>query len=83
MDLFSERMLDWPKSCRIMLLQCIANMAVDPENEPMLRRAIPQIVRRTDSTVEMECVVALQVCYFLIKQKKDKLGYLHFKSIIF
>jgi hypothetical protein len=59
-DLFGEKMLDWPKSCRIMLLQCIANMAVDPENEPYLRRAIPQIVRRTDSTVEMECVVALQ-----------------------
>ncbi|KAI6238202.1 hypothetical protein M3Y99_00718900 [Aphelenchoides fujianensis] len=59
-DLFNERTLDWPKSCRIMLLQCIANMAVDSENEPVLRRAIPMIVRRTDSSVEMECVVALQ-----------------------
>ncbi|KAI6175295.1 hypothetical protein M3Y97_00673000 [Aphelenchoides bicaudatus] len=58
-DLFSERN-EWPKSCRIMLLQCLANMAVDPENEALLRKAIPQIVRRTDSTVDMECVVALQ-----------------------
>ncbi|CAD5218085.1 unnamed protein product [Bursaphelenchus okinawaensis] len=59
-DLFTERQFEWSKSCRIMLLQCIANMAVDHENEGLLRKAIPSIVRRTESTVDMECVVALQ-----------------------
>jgi len=59
-DLFCDKDQDWPKSCRIMLLQCIANMAVDIENEPILKRAIPSIIRRMDSSVDLECVVALQ-----------------------
>lgn len=52
--------MDWPKSCRVMLLQCIANMAVDVENEEILKKAIPIIIRKTESTVEMESVIALQ-----------------------
>ncbi|KAH7700139.1 Protein Y67A10A.7, partial [Aphelenchoides avenae] len=59
-QLFSERHQEWPKSCRIMLLQCIANMAVDKDNEAYLRKSIPAIIRRMESSVEMECIVALQ-----------------------
>jgi hypothetical protein len=49
------------KTPHLQFSNILANMAVDPENEAIIRRVIPQIVRRTDSTVEMECVVALQV----------------------
>uniref|UniRef100_A0A7E4WA61 Arm_2 domain-containing protein n=1 Tax=Panagrellus redivivus TaxID=6233 RepID=A0A7E4WA61_PANRE len=59
-ELFCDKDHDWPKSCRIMLLQCIANMAVDVTNEPILKRGIGAIVRRMDSSVDLECVVALQ-----------------------
>jgi hypothetical protein len=59
-QLFSERHQDWPKSCRIMLLQCIANMAVDKDNEGYLKKSIPAIIRRMESSVDMESVVALQ-----------------------
>ena len=59
-ELFNERHYDWPKSCRIMLLQCIANMAVEPENEVYLKKSIPTMIRRIESSVEMESVVAMQ-----------------------
>lgn len=59
-ELFCDKDQDWPKSCRIMLLQCIANMAVDVTNEPILKRSIPAIIRRIESSVELESVVVLQ-----------------------
>uniref|UniRef100_A0A0N5BJR3 Arm_2 domain-containing protein n=1 Tax=Strongyloides papillosus TaxID=174720 RepID=A0A0N5BJR3_STREA len=59
-NLFVKKNMDWPKSCRVMLLQCIANMAVDVENENILKKAIPIIIRKTESTVDMESVIALQ-----------------------
>jgi hypothetical protein len=59
-ELFCDKDQDWAKTCRIMLLQCIANMAVDVANEPILKRSIPAIIRRMDSSVDLECIVALQ-----------------------
>lgn len=59
-ELFLSKDQDWPKSCRIMLLQCLANMAVDVANVPVLKKTIPVIIRRLDSSVDLECVVALQ-----------------------
>jgi len=59
-DLLMEKNASWPKSCRVMLIQCIANMAGNLENEKILTRSVPTIVRRLDSPVELESVVALQ-----------------------
>uniref|UniRef100_A0A1I7ZXR1 Arm_2 domain-containing protein n=1 Tax=Steinernema glaseri TaxID=37863 RepID=A0A1I7ZXR1_9BILA len=59
-DLLMEKNASWPKSCRVMLIQCVANMAGDMENEKILSRCVPTIVRRLDSPVELESVVALQ-----------------------
>ncbi|VDN21626.1 unnamed protein product [Cylicostephanus goldi] len=50
----------WSRSCRVMLLQCLANMAVCKENHPIVREAIPHAVQRLTSNDEMEVVVALQ-----------------------
>ncbi|WKY03548.1 hypothetical protein Q1695_004924 [Nippostrongylus brasiliensis] len=50
----------WSRSCRVMLLQCLANMAVSPENHPIVRCAIPHAVQRLSLNDEMEVVVALQ-----------------------
>ncbi|KAL6740050.1 hypothetical protein Aduo_013438 [Ancylostoma duodenale] len=50
----------WSRSCRVMLLQCLANMAVCPENHGIVRCAIPHAVQRLTSNDEMEVVVALQ-----------------------
>ncbi|PIO64063.1 hypothetical protein TELCIR_14320, partial [Teladorsagia circumcincta] len=50
----------WSRSCRVMLLQCLANMAVCPENHEIVRCAIPHAVQRLSLNDEMEVVVALQ-----------------------
>lgn len=50
----------WTRSCRVMLLQCLANMAVCPENHAIVRCAIPHAVQRLSLNDEMEVVVALQ-----------------------
>ncbi|VDO52359.1 unnamed protein product [Haemonchus placei] len=50
----------WSRSCRVMLLQCLANMAVCPENHAIVRCVIPHAVQRLSLNDEMEVVVALQ-----------------------
>lgn len=43
-----------------MLLQCIANMAACKENTEMLQQTIPLIVKRLNSSLDMERTVAFQ-----------------------
>lgn len=43
-----------------MLLQCVANMAVHNENDSILKPAIPYIIKRLDSEVDLEGTVAFQ-----------------------
>ncbi|CAJ0928599.1 unnamed protein product, partial [Mesorhabditis belari] len=51
----------YPRPVRLMLLQCIANMAVATENLNLVRPAIPIIVNRlTHTNHEVEAVVAMQ-----------------------
>ncbi|KJH44484.1 hypothetical protein DICVIV_09492, partial [Dictyocaulus viviparus] len=50
----------WSRSCRIMLLQCLANMAVCIENYPIVRCVIPYAVQRLSLNDETEVVVAFQ-----------------------
>ncbi|KAJ1361377.1 hypothetical protein KIN20_020608 [Parelaphostrongylus tenuis] len=50
----------WSRSCRIMLLQCLANMAVCTENYTIVRRAIPYAVLCLSQNDETQVVVALQ-----------------------
>ncbi|KAE9421879.1 hypothetical protein Angca_005574 [Angiostrongylus cantonensis] len=50
----------WSRSCRIMLLQCLANMAVCTENHAIVRPAIPYAVQCLSQSDETEVVVALQ-----------------------
>uniref|UniRef100_A0A0M3IG15 Arm_2 domain-containing protein n=1 Tax=Ascaris lumbricoides TaxID=6252 RepID=A0A0M3IG15_ASCLU len=47
-------------SNQIMLVQCIANMAVSNENAAILQKSIPQLVKRLDSHLELESTVAFQ-----------------------
>ncbi|VDK54838.1 unnamed protein product [Anisakis simplex] len=49
-----------PSSCKIMLVQCIANMAVSNENGTILQKSIPYLVKRLDSTIDLESTVAFQ-----------------------
>ncbi|CAB3405982.1 unnamed protein product [Caenorhabditis bovis] len=50
----------WPRATRVILLQCIANMAVSTDNHDMMKDSLPQIVQRLSSSDEMEVVVAMQ-----------------------
>lgn len=59
-ELFCDKDQQWNKSCRVMLLQCIANMAVDVDNEIILKKTIPLIIRRLDSSIDLESIVSLQ-----------------------
>ncbi|VBB33280.1 unnamed protein product, partial [Acanthocheilonema viteae] len=49
-----------PNSSKIMLLQCIANMAACRENTEILQQTIPLVVKRLNSSLDMERTVAFQ-----------------------
>ncbi|CAD6195470.1 unnamed protein product [Caenorhabditis auriculariae] len=66
----------WPRATRVILLQCIANMAVSSDNQiqKTMREALPQVVQRLNSPDEMEVVVALQALTNLsINISKDQI----------
>ncbi|CAI5448648.1 unnamed protein product [Caenorhabditis angaria] len=50
----------WPRSKRVILLQCIANMAVSSESREVIHGAIAHIIPRLASDDEMEVVVTMQ-----------------------
>ncbi|VDK81958.1 unnamed protein product [Litomosoides sigmodontis] len=49
-----------PNSPKVMLLQCIANMAACKENIEILQPTIPLVVKRLNSSLDMERTVAFQ-----------------------
>ncbi|CAI4221104.1 unnamed protein product [Auanema sp. JU1783] len=59
-DMLCLKQALWPPQCRLMLLQCVANMAVCPENLMIVKPTIPIAISRLSSTDETEVVVALQ-----------------------
>uniref|UniRef100_A0A0N4U3N3 Arm_2 domain-containing protein n=1 Tax=Dracunculus medinensis TaxID=318479 RepID=A0A0N4U3N3_DRAME len=57
----TERIVSMLKNSHaVMLLQCVANMAVHNENDSILKPAIPFIIKRLDSEVDLEGTVAFQ-----------------------
>uniref|UniRef100_A0A8R1HIF8 Arm_2 domain-containing protein n=1 Tax=Caenorhabditis japonica TaxID=281687 RepID=A0A8R1HIF8_CAEJA len=50
----------WSRSTRVILLQCIANMAVSSDNVDIINKSLNHIVARLSSEDEMEVVVAMQ-----------------------
>ncbi|CAL2039148.1 unnamed protein product [Caenorhabditis brenneri] len=64
----------WPRSTRVILLQCIANMAVSSDNMDVMKLALNHIVSRLGSDDEMEIVVAMQALTNLsINIRKDQI----------
>uniref|UniRef100_A0A183CWV2 Arm_2 domain-containing protein n=1 Tax=Gongylonema pulchrum TaxID=637853 RepID=A0A183CWV2_9BILA len=49
-----------PNSGKVMLLQCIANMAASKENAAILKQTIPLVIKRLDSSLELERTVSFQ-----------------------
>lgn len=49
-----------PNSGKVMLLQCIANMAASKENAEILKQTIPLVIKRLDSSFDMERTVSFQ-----------------------
>ncbi|VDN01273.1 unnamed protein product [Thelazia callipaeda] len=50
----------FPNSIKVILLQCIANMAASKENAEILKQTIPLIIKRLDSPLDMERTVSFQ-----------------------
>ncbi|EGT57392.1 hypothetical protein CAEBREN_32856 [Caenorhabditis brenneri] len=64
----------WPRSTRVILLQCIANMAVSSDNMDVMKLALNHIVSRLGSDDKMEIVVAMQALTNLsINIRKDQI----------
>uniref|UniRef100_A0A0R3S1K3 Arm_2 domain-containing protein n=1 Tax=Elaeophora elaphi TaxID=1147741 RepID=A0A0R3S1K3_9BILA len=56
----TEKVAAMMKNYHVMLLQCIANMAACRENTEILQQTIPLVVKRLNSSVDMERTVAFQ-----------------------
>ncbi|PAV76847.1 hypothetical protein WR25_25953 isoform A [Diploscapter pachys] len=50
----------WPRPCRIMLLQCLANMCGDFNNLPTLQGSTALLVKKVSSSDETEATIAMQ-----------------------